>query len=641
MDSACNDVAPLPPYQRLLGPITQARILRLLFIYLTLLASGSALLFLSHQQHLQILGLGMILPGGGFLAHADIGTQMGIVHIAAAITAAGAFVFSVLIWFATGNILAPPLTWLGMAFWAASMRHGAMHAAAINLVYGLLLLLLCATSMTTLIWFALARRERRRDNAYLASQAHCLDRIFTAKTSADDTPEMSLDDLQRLRFALDRALQPVAQFNGFEELDQFQTAATRYQVNFLAYGIALTQARYTPAFDGYMSEAQIALLDKQVQHQVWKYWWLENLWGNLRWGADPLARENIMYTGFVALQMALFRASTGRSDFSDDGRFTLTHPSGARYAHNAKSLQARLQHEYHASAFYLIACEPNWVYPLCNTIGASAMRAFDTQYGENTWSKHAGEFRRHLETEFLDGFGRYVPCRSARTGLALPAIGGAMPLAMPCFFLNALAPDLARRQWLLLRRQLFDRHGQFRRRAFWPIDTGNYGYSRASAYAATALAAAELGDDAVYAACLQALEAECPSVLKGGVIHRRHASVWAHGVEIMARAGRRDGFRDLITKPPTTPGIRLTGLKYPDVLVASAHADSEQLQAVLYAGVKDGIHVVSLSGLQAHQRYRLTGAVESYVIASAKGDATFDVMLAGRSCLHVQLEGDQ
>ncbi|MDM5180139.1 hypothetical protein PO883_23425 [Massilia sp. DJPM01] len=628
-----TDIVPLPPYTRLFGPVTQARVIRLFVVYLALLGAGTALLFLAHQDSLRIFGMGLIFPGGGFLAHADICTRDGIGHLLAALAGMAAFGVSLLVWFGTGNILAPPLAWLGLAIGAATMRHGALRSSTIEMVYAGLALALGATAIAMSAWFALARRQRRIDNAYLASQCGQLAVIFNAAGDAADAPEMSLDHLQRLRFALDRALQPLDQFNGFEKIDQFQTAATRYQLNFLAYGVALTQARFTPAFRGYMHTAQIALLDKQAQHQVWSYWGLENLWGNLHADPDPVARENIMYTGFVALQMALFSASTGRRDFSEAGRFTLTHPSGKRYVHDAGALLRRLEHEYTASPFYLIACEPNWVYPLCNTIGASAIMAFDAQHREQRWAGRAQDFRHHLEAEFLDGFGRYVPCKSARTGLALPAIGGVMPLAMPCFFLNTIAPDLARRQWLLLRRQLFDRNGALRRRAFWPIDTGNYGFSRASAYSATALAAAELGDSAVNRACMEALEMECPSVLKDGVIHRRKASVWAHGVELMARAGTRDGFRQLIQAPPALAGPQLDGLAYPAILVASAHADGDGLRAVLYA---DGVHAIGLSGLRPNAQYL---ANDIAMTADAGGAARFNLTLGGRTSLHVRAQG--
>jgi hypothetical protein len=191
----------------------------------------------------------------------------------------------------------------------------------------------------------------------------------------------------------------------------------------------------------------------------------------------------------------------------------------------------------------------------------------------------------------------------------------------------------------LLRRKLFDRQLRFRPQAFWPIDTGNYGFSRASAYAATALAAAELGDETVYKHCMDALEQECPSVLKEGVIHRQRASVWAHGVEIMARAVNRNGFRNLLLKPKKKTGFYLENLKYPDVMVSSAHFEKDRLVAVLYPGVKDGVYDVSVGGLQPNRCYHIEGAVLNDIIASQEGKAVFKIMLKGRTCLSFYSRG--
>jgi hypothetical protein len=311
----------------------------------------------------------------------------------------------------------------------------------------------------------------------------------------------------------------------------------------------------------------------------------------------------------------------------------LQHPAGASYACNDQYLIRQLEVEYTKSDFFLIACEPNWVYPLCNTIGASAIIGFDTLRQQSRWPQHAAAFRHALESEFLDAFGNYVPCRSDYTGLALPAFGGAMPLAMPCFFLNTIAPDLAVRQWLLLRKKLFDKSFNFRPQAFWPIDTGNYGFSRASAYTATALAAAELGDEAVYKHCMTALEQECPSVVKDGVIHRRHASVWAHGVEIMARAVTKNSFRDMLLNPKKSAQFYLTDLKYPEVLVASAFVEENQLKAVLYPGRENGIQDIVVGGLKPEGRYLIQGALSANVVANHEGKAGFKIMLQGRTCL--------
>jgi hypothetical protein len=623
----------LPSHLRMFGVVTQRRLLKLFTLYTLQVLLGSALLFLTQQQNSQVFGLGLIVPGGSFFAYADLASQTGMGYLVAALSILVLFIISLAIWFGTGNIIAPPVVWLGSAIWAASIRHAELKPHALITVYSIAGFMLCAIVIRILIQFKRAQKQRQLDNAYLLSQQNQLEAIFLP--SRPEVMEMSLADLQRLRFALDRALQPVDEFNGFEWLDSFQTAAVRYQLNFLAYGLAMTQARFTPACAGYLHEAQVRLIEKQAQYKVWSYWQWENLWGNLQYDANPLQRENIMYTGFVALQMGLFAASTGRVDFNRDSSFKLQHPSGKHYSSDYSDLIERLIKEYQASDFFLIACEPNWIYPLCNMIGASAIAAYDAQQQHSRWQQHQANFRNALETEFLDGFGHYVPCRSARTGLALPAMGGVMPLAMPCFFLNAIAPDLAIRQWLLMRRQLFDKQSHFRLEAFWRIDTGNYGFSRASAYTATALAAAELGDQEVYQHCMQVLEEECPSVLKQGVIHRQRASVWAHGVELMARAVCKNSFQNLILQPRKLAEPYLEGFSYPDVLVASAHSHQDGLNAILYPGIQDGSYEIGLAGLNPLRHYCVGGAIDTAITADHQGKARFWLPLTGRTRLTV------
>jgi hypothetical protein len=635
-----NALTLLPSFKGLHGPVTQAKLMRLVLAYGLLCALGF-LLARTASGHWQVLGMGLLAPGAGFLAHAELCGRSGLWHGLAAAGAMGAFGLSVLLWFGTGNIVAPPLVWLGAAVWAACAQAGPVQPWVLDRLHSAWATVCLVAGLVMWGWQALCRRQRDLDNAYLIQQGPQLQTIFTAPAQKVEGAEMSWSDLQRLRFALDRALQPVDQFEGFEHRDPFQTAALRYQLNFLGYAIAVNQARYAPACRAYLQEAQERLLSKQAQHRVWSYWALESLWGHLRWQPDPVARENIMYVGFVALQMGLHQASTGSTRYTQPGSFTLQQAGGPHRAHDWPSLLASLRRGHQLSEFHLIACEPNWIYPLCNTMSACATLAHDTQQGSTVWASQAARFRQQLEAEFLDGWGRYVPCRSARTGLALPPLGGVMPLAMPCFFLNALAPDLARRQWVLLRRRLFDEQGRWRRRAFWPIDTGNYGWSRASAYAATALAAAELGDEAVYRHCMAGLDDECPGGVTDGVFHRPLASVWSHGVELMARAGERDGFRHLMRAPRPLGGAHLSKLRYPDVLVAAAHAEPLQagLSAVLYGGAGDGEQAVTVAGLQAHAHYTVTGAAMGVMQANALGELHMKVCLQGRTCLKVALRG--
>jgi hypothetical protein len=338
-----------------------------------------------------------------------------------------------------------------------------------------------------------------------------------------------------------------------------------------------------------------------------------------------------MFTGFCAAQMAMFHAASGHRDYDRAGSFTLTHPDGRSFAYDFSALVAALDREQRKSEFGLIACEPNWIYPLCNTIGASAMKAHDQMRGGSVWADYAPRFREKLEGEFIDLAGRFVPCRSNHTGLAFPMIGGAQPQAMPCFFLNATFPDIAMRQWLLLRRDLL--RGKL---TFWKIDTGNYRHSRAAAFAGTALAAIELGDDVVAQMCFDSLDRECPMQANGTVGYRPNASVWSHAVEFFARAGGGNGFRDLIENPRRdTQRMRLDDVAYPDVLVADATAADGLLRAVLYPGGAQGQKPapqgLGFAGLIPHRRYACDGMDVAEIVADANGEARANVVLIGRT----------
>ena len=373
--------AALPPVC-LFGPVTRARVLRLTLGYAVVAGVGWMIANWGTGCW-QAFGLGLMLPGGGFLAHSDFW------HTVAAASALGLFVVALGLWFGTGNIVAPPLVWLGTGVGAALMREAMCGDSNSNVVPALIGVVACGIALVTAARLFRARRQRTRDNLYLTTAA------FPVRDDPGGLPEMSPDHLQRLRFALDRALQPVSEFNGFEHLDPFQTAAIRYQVNVLAYAIAVTQARFTPAASGYLRQAQINLLDKQAQKPVWRYWGLENLWGNLRLDGNPVGRDNIMFTGFVALQMTLLSRS-GCDEFHMPERFRLTD----RLAFNEADFIDRLDSEMRRSDFTLYPCEPNWIYPLCNTIGATAVRVHDADH----WHAMAGRLRAALDAEFLDLF---------------------------------------------------------------------------------------------------------------------------------------------------------------------------------------------------------------------------------------------
>jgi len=620
----------LPDRHGLNGPITRRRLVRLLLIYIAFYAIGQLFFQFASTAPWQAFGLGLMAPGGGFMAYAGIACWQGIAHLFLAGFAFMLFMAAVLLWFATGNVLLPPLIWIMMAYGATFMDHGPVRIGSRDVA---ITTILVVASVACVVLFRRFRQDaaRKEANRYLADSAPLV-AAKIADTAYSPDSEFSFREVNLMRFLLDRALQPLSEFEGFEWLDQFQTAAVRYQLHFAGYALSMAQSTRLPAMRGYLEEAQLRLIQKQTDHRIWRYWQLENLWGNLKSGRDPNARGNIMYSGFGALQIALFHSASGRRDFNQPGSFTLTHPDGTAYVYDLPKLTETLRRQYLESPFHLLPCEPNWIYPLCNSITASALHAQETMSGTPYWTPQAETFRRYVEDEFIDLHGRFVPCRSSYTGLALPMIGGAMPQAMPSFFLNAILPDMALRQWLLLRRTLIDASGRLRMKSFWPIDTGNYGFSYASAFAATALAAVELGDDEIAELCLAELDKRNPIVESEDAWFRSKASVWAHAVEMIARSGGKNRFRSLIENPVAArTGPAIQHVNYPDVLVARAVSQGETLTGVFYPGDAPGRQPVTLCGLIPERAYYCEGTESPHLLADRQGCGVVHVVLEDRT----------
>ena len=621
------------------GPRTRSRLARTALIYAGLYGSGLLLVQNAALPGWRAFGLGLMLPGGGFLAYTAGEPLQVYLHLAFAAFALLGFGFGLFLWFATGNVLAAPAIWLLAAVTALAMNHpvdqgGSGRLDAFALLPPGIAGLLALGLVLSIVRRAFDRRAGRRNESYLRAHRPAQTELLRS-AAATEPAEMSERDLARLRFLLDRALQPLDRFDGFQWIEQFQTSAVRYQLCFAGYALAFAQAKYLPAFGGYLNRAQRNLIEKQRDHRVWRYWRKENLWGNLRAHADPVPRDNIMYCGFVAAQIAYYQAASGDLCFAAPGAFTLQHPGGATFVHDFHTMVAALREGWRSSPFTLMACEPNWVYPLCNGIGATAVMAHDSQFGGRAWPATAPAFRDALLRELTTADGRLVPFRSTYTGIAAPQVGGAVADAFPCIFYSAALPEEATRLWLLAKRDMQQADGTLKHRRFWPIDTGDYRFSRATSYAGVAAAAVQMGDKEVAAQALAALEEACPSRSAGGVIHRARASVWAHAVELMARFGRADGLTSLVSSTPARRGPVIAAEAYPDCLPARAHWQGRSLSAVLYPGHGDTSLVLPLEGFTPGAPFRYEGCAEGVGRADGNGKAGIELRLCGRSELTV------
>jgi hypothetical protein len=205
--------------------------------------------------------------------------------------------------------------------------------------------------------------------------------------------------------------------------------------------------------------------------------------------------------------------------------------------------------------------------------------------------------------------------------------------SFPCLFLNGLSATLAAEHWEGVREQLRTKSWN---RLFWPVDVGNYGFSRASSYAATAAAAAEMGDADILRESLQRLDATSPSTLVDGAIHREKASLWAHALELLARCGDRDGLRDYASGSTASAQPQLTSVSYPQALIVRAVLVDDMLQVTLYPGQQDALTRVEIGNLMPDRHYHTGLPDQPFLRSDAQGVGTLHIRLAGRCSLSIK-----
>lgn len=613
----------LAEHPRWTGPIAGKRLRKSLAILAILWLAGLAAVLTDAPEQLTAFTLSLALPGGGLF-------YMG--HWALFAAGVVLFVWSLFMWWAAGPVVLPIFIWLALAAVSASHRHD--HVPSWSAVAALaipLLLAACAITAQAVRFRDQVRRGRDID-ARLARET------FTRPTASAIAPvsESSPEDLASLRYALDLALQPLDTFDGFTKIDQFREAALRYQLNSLGYALATSQYSRTPAFTGYLAEAQRNAITKMLDKRVWGYWAIENLWGNLRWNPDPVNWENVMLTGFFGVQVGMYE-SLNDDRYSRPGALTFEWNDRRSYRNSLTTLAESVHRNMRRSDWTLYPCEPNWTYTVCNTFGLNTMLIHDRLHGTQFAEEVAPGLRHAYDTEFTRPDGRIVGVRCERLGVSWNLWAGPVVQLTTAFWLNAGMPELAQRTWWIVRDQEIHDHGD--RVGFAPsvtsrLDPGNYRLGNdAYGQAMIAMAAREMGDDATAARAIAGLEDSGNAVTTNGARRYSALSTLGNLYALQSRFNRANGLHDLINRGAPAEwrtGPILAEAAYPDVLVAKAVTDGHALDLVLRPGAGPCRTTLRLERLVPHRDYRVSGAVDENVGASATGAATVIVDLHDR-----------
>ncbi|MEX2480052.1 MAG: hypothetical protein WD928_04240 [Gammaproteobacteria bacterium] len=624
------------------GPVTAARHRRNALVYGVLAVLGFLPTWLGMSAGWQAAGLGLLLPGGGFVSWG--GAWALLLPLTLAL-----FWLSCIAFFWAGMVIAPLAVWLGTVLIAGVWAGPTAWAPAVWLVPGV--------AAGIFAWFQYRGVQRRsadrarftaRQSFSPESRAEVEERVQA--TPEPGTRELSPEQLAALRYVYERALQPVGEFAGYTVIDQFQPAALRYQINHMGFALAIAQCHYTPSFTGYLGQAQRNLVETYLDPKVWTYWVLESMWGHFNFtDFNPAAKDNIMLTGWYGMHVNGYMMASGDRRYAEPGSLTFRLNEDTAYRHDSHTLAQSLLDNYRCSDFVLFPCEPNWVYPVCNMYGMSSLASHDAVFGTNYVQQHLPAWLDKLESEFTDGKGSLIGLRSYWTGLEIPFYAGEAGFA---FFANVFSPALARRLWAVGRKELafcMSEDAAGRPRLSFPpgalsfldnIDPGNYRPGLLFPYAAVAICGREFGDGELAEAALNSMDQDCGRIEQDGVLSYTKASCLANVWAVEARLLGTGDFRNTFVQGPPEAvrrGPVLAAADYPQVLVAKAYSQGEDLELVLYPGAGAGRQTLVLERLRPGARYSVRGAGggASALQADADGCARLEIDLDGRTALHI------
>jgi len=168
---------------------------------------------------------------------------------------------------------------------------------------------------------------------------------------------------------------------GAQEPDQAFLDAYRYQIATMAYAVGLTHYHHLSIMRGLLKPLLRRLIHKMLRREVWSYWYLTSQSGNrldpdlkeLRkpW-ADPIVRENIMYSGHLLLMTSLYAMLFNDDEFEKpeslvfdwDPLFWGMGPE--KFVYDNGKLQQAILKEMERCGWAGVCCEPNLVFVVCN-----------------------------------------------------------------------------------------------------------------------------------------------------------------------------------------------------------------------------------------------------------------------------------
>ncbi|KAH7124876.1 hypothetical protein B0J13DRAFT_588996 [Dactylonectria estremocensis] len=213
-------------------------------------------------------------------------------------------------------------------------------------------------------------------------------------------PKLNREQAGHLRHFYNLVATPDGEWThmGSAEPGQEWLSSYRYQLATMTYAAGLAHYHRLPALRSVFKQLIEKLIYKMLLREVWDYWYLTSQSGSfldpdlkeLRkpW-ADPVVKENIMYSGHLLLMVSLHAMLFNDDKYDQEAALTFTFDPIAwgfgpeKFVYNRSSLQEVIIKQMEESNWLGVCCEPNCVFVVCNQFPLMAIRLNDVRNGTN------------------------------------------------------------------------------------------------------------------------------------------------------------------------------------------------------------------------------------------------------------------
>ncbi|KAG2417528.1 hypothetical protein HFD88_008747 [Aspergillus terreus] len=281
-------------------------------------------------------------------------------------------------------------------------------------------------------------------------------------------PKLSREQAGHLRHIHNLVSQPDGSWHHMGPLEPMQEFldAYRYQLAVMSYAASAAHYHRLPALRGTFKPLIRQLIHKMLRREVWGYWFNTSHSGvktdpglsELRkpW-ADPVVRENIMYSGHLLLMTSLYAMLFDDDEFEKPGSLVFNWDplfwglGPERFSYDNRSLQKAILTEMERNNWVGVCCEPNAVFVVCNQFPIIAMRYNDVRDGTDIVSDVLAKYKAAWDAKgMVQPDGLFVDFLLVKQQLRIPPsipFGGGPPreigfTAWAGAYMHAWNPDL-------------------------------------------------------------------------------------------------------------------------------------------------------------------------------------------------------